>query len=85
MLEKQKSGIQTAFLDTTFFSKRLFFFIGCLQALSTNFQIFSVNFLGLKIDGHGSFGGDVGVGAALGGFGSAAANLANSAHVTCNM
>jgi hypothetical protein len=34
----------------------------------------------LKIDGHGSFGGDVGMGAALGGFGSAAADLAGSTH-----
>jgi hypothetical protein len=41
----------------------------------------AVDFLGLKIDGHCSFGGDVGMGAALGGFGTAAADLAKSTHI----
>jgi len=52
-----------------------------LQAFRAYFQIFAVYFLGLKIDGHGSFGGDVGMGAALGGFWSAAADLAESRHI----
>jgi len=40
---------------------RLFFFSLSFEALRTNFQIFSVDLFGLKIDGHSSFGGDVGV------------------------
>jgi hypothetical protein len=56
----------------------LFFFGLGFQALSTNLFPLSVYFLGLKIDGHGSLGGDVGMGAALGGFWSAAADLAES-------
>lgn len=60
---------------------RLFFFGLRLETLCTNLYILAAGFLGLKIDGHGSFGGDVGVRAALGGFGSAAADLAESTHI----
>jgi hypothetical protein len=63
----------------------LFFFCGGFEALRADLQIFSAGFFGLKIDRHGSFGGNVRVGAALGGFRTAAADLANSTHVTCNM
>ena len=40
----------------------------------------AADFFGLKIDGHRSLGGNVGMGAAVGGFVSAAADLAGSAH-----
>ena len=53
-------------------------FGGGLQAFGADPYILSADFFGLKIDGHRSFGGDVGMGAALGGFGSAAADLADS-------
>jgi len=49
-----------------------------LEAFRADFFSLAVDLLGLEIDGHGSFGGDVGVGAALGGAGSAAADLASS-------
>jgi len=59
----------------------LFFFGGGFEALRADFFSLAVDFLRLKIDGHGSFGGDVGVRAALGGFRSAAADLAGSRHM----
>jgi hypothetical protein len=40
----------------------------------------AVDLFGLEVDRHRSFGGDVGMGAALGGAGSAAADLAGSTH-----
>lgn len=58
----------------------LFFFDGGFQAFRANFQILAAGFLALKIDGHGSFCGNVGMRAALGGLGSAAADLAKSRH-----
>jgi hypothetical protein len=51
------------------------------QAVGADLQILSTGFLGLKIDRHRSFRGNVGMGTALGGFGSAAADLADSAHI----
>jgi hypothetical protein len=58
----------------------LFFFRSGFEAFGADFFSLAVDFFGLKIDGHCSFGGDVGVRAALGGFGSAAADLAKSRH-----
>jgi len=63
---------------------RLFFLSLGFETLRANFFSLAVDLFGLKIDGHGSFGGDVGVRAALGGFGSAAADLASSTHKTHN-
>ena len=64
---------------------KLFLLSGSVDTFRTDFQILAVDFFRLKIYSHGSFGGDVGMGAALGGFWSAAANLADSAHITYNM
>ena len=58
--------------------RRLFFFGGGFETFGADFEALSGDFFALEIDGHGSFGGDVGVGAALGGAGSAAADLASS-------
>ncbi len=53
--------------------------------MAANFFSLAVDFFALDIDRHGSFGGDVGMRAALGAAGSAAADLASSTHITCNV
>lgn len=46
-----------------------------LDAFRADRLLFSINALGLKIDLEFSLGGDIGMGSALAGFGSAAANV----------
>lgn len=57
-----------------------FIFGSGFETSRTNSDFFSVYFPFLDVNGESSLSGDIGMGAALGGFGTAAAYLTDSGH-----